>query len=384
MSNTLRWAENLVIGGGLAGAMAAIELARAGRRVTLLERERGPHHKVCGEFLSVEAVEYLERAGVSPITLGAEPIRLVRLCAGRGMAEAELPFTALSLSRRVLDEAMLRAAAECGCNVIRGACVEQLTRHSGQSIAKLADGSSIHAQTALIATGKHDLRSCRREGGKQTDLVGFKMHWRLTAAQTRELRDAMDLFLFRGGYGGISLVEREVANLCFVVRRGTLRRLGGFKEVLDSASAQVPHLKMRLAGAEPLWERPLAISPIPYGHLGSVNDGLWRVGDQFAVIPSFTGDGMAIALHSGALAARMILRGETVGEFNNQLGGQLRRGMDLALWLSRTMVSGAGRALAVPAMRMRPSAMRWIAERTRVPESAVAAGEFIEERPYCA
>lgn len=194
----------------------------------------------------------------------------------------------------------------------------------------------------------------------------------------------MELFLFRGGYGGISLVEHDVANLCFVVQRRTLRRMGGFEEALDSATAQIPQLKMRLAGAELLWERPLAISPIPYGHLGSANDGLWRVGDQFAVIPSFTGDGMAIALHSGALAAQMILRGERVEAFNARLDGQLQRGMNLALWLSRAMVSGAGRALAVRAMRMRPNAMRWIAERTRVPKSALTGPEFIAVRPHCA
>ncbi|MFZ0303582.1 MAG: FAD-dependent monooxygenase [Terracidiphilus sp.] len=384
MSDTLRSVDNLVIGGGLAGAMAAIELGRAGRSVTLLERERGPHHKVCGEFLSAEAVEYLERAGVSPVALGAEPIRMVRLCAGRRATEAELPFTAFSLSRYVLDEAMLREAVECGCTLIRGVCAEQLANDRGESIAKLSDGSSIHAQTVVLATGKHDLRGWRREGGRQTDLVGFKMHWRLTAAQTRELREAMELFLFRGGYGGISLVEHDVANLCFVVQRRTLRRMGGFEEALDSATAQIPQLKMRLAGAELLWERPLAISPIPYGHLGSANDGLWRVGDQFAVIPSFTGDGMAIALHSGALAAQMILRGERVEAFNARLDGQLQRGMNLALWLSRAMVSGAGRALAVRAMRMRPNAMRWIAERTRVPKSALTGPEFIAVRPHCA
>jgi flavin-dependent dehydrogenase len=372
MSDSSRSVENLVIGGGLAGTMAAIELARAGRDVTLVERERGAHHKVCGEFLSAEAVAYLERAGVSPVALEAAPIRTVRLCAGRRTAEAELPFPALSLSRYVLDEAMLRTAAECGCDVIRGACVERLARNGGEFIARLGDGSDIHAQAAVLATGKHDLRGWQREGGKQSNLVGFKMHWRLAQAQTRGLREGTELFLFRGGYGGILLVEREVANLCFVVQRRMLRRLGGFKQVLDSAAAQIPHLKNRLSCAEPLWERPLAISPIPYGRLGSANDGLWRVGDQFAVIPSFTGDGMAIALHSGALAAQMILRGESVEAYDQRLGAQLQGGMSLALWLSRAMVSGAGRALAVPAMTMRPGAMRWIAERTRVPKNALA------------
>jgi flavin-dependent dehydrogenase len=384
MCGAPRSVENLVIGGGLAGTMTAIELARAGRGVALIERARGPHHKVCGEFLSAEAVEYLERAGVSPVALDAAPIHMVRLCVARRATETRLPFPALSLSRYVLDEAMLRAAAECGCDVIRGAYVDQLARDGGEFLARLGDGSRIRAQSQVLATGKHEVRGFPREGGKQADLVGFKMHWRLAAAQTRELRETMELFLFRGGYGGISLVEREAANLCFVVRRGTLQRLGGFKEVLDSVLAQNSRLKMRLSGAEPLWDRALAISPIPYGHLGSANDGLWRVGDQFGVIPSFTGDGMAIALHSGALAAQMILRGEPLEAFNTRLGGQLKSGMNLALWLSRAMVCGAGRAMAVPAMALRPGAMRWIAERTRVPKNALARPGSIAERPHIA
>jgi flavin-dependent dehydrogenase len=371
MIETVRSAEILVIGGGLAGSMAAIELARAGRGVLLIEREACAHHKVCGEFLSAETLEYLNLAGVSPIALGAAPIGSVRLCAGRKTAVVELPFTALSLSRYVLDEAMLAAAANRGCNVIRGAAVERLAREGTEWNATLGDGRSTRAQTTLFANGKHDLRGWARGASKQSDLVGFKMHWRLAPAQTRELREWMELFLFPGGYGGLSLVEREIANLCFVVKRGTLQQLGGYREVLEAILEESHDLTRRLAGAEPLWSRPLAISPIPYGHLNDMADGAWRVGDQFAVIPSFTGDGMAIALHSGAIAAEMILRGEPADAFNARLGPQLRPGMNIALLLSRAMVSAAGRALAVPVMKARPAAMQWIATRTRVPQSAM-------------
>ena len=380
MNDALREVDNLIVGGGPAGAMAAIELARAGRDVTLLERERGSHHKVCGEFLSAEAVGYLARAGISATELGAAPICFVRLSVGGKMVESALPFPALSLSRFALDEALLRAAAACGCNVVRGALVERLESESAWK-ATVSGGRAVRARTAVLATGKHDLRGWGRDAGRQGDLVGFKMHWRLAAAQTRELREWMDLFLFGGGYGGISLVEGEVANLCFVAKRETLRRLGGFRQVLNSAIEQLPRLKARLTGAEPLWDRPLAISPIPYGRLGGASEGLWRVGDQFAVIPSFTGDGMAIALHSGALAAHAIARGEPAEAFGAGLHAQLRGGMNLALWLSRAMVSAAGRALAVPALHLRPSAMQWIAERTRVPGFALLPEALITNCP---
>jgi flavin-dependent dehydrogenase len=89
--------DNLVIGGGLAGSMAAIRLAAAGRQVTLLEKESCAHHKVCGEFLSPEAVGYLNQVGINPLDLGASTIRFVRLSSKQKAVETALPFTALSL-----------------------------------------------------------------------------------------------------------------------------------------------------------------------------------------------------------------------------------------------------------------------------------------------
>lgn len=187
--------------------MLAIRLASAGREVTLLEKERAAHHKVCGEFLSREAVEYLRAAGIEPLRLGAATIRSIRLSVMRKVVEAALPFTALSLSRHVLDEAMLARAAECGCNVVRGAFVESLVNRDGLWHAQLRGGDSWCAPTAFLASGKHDLRGIDRAPFAQGDLVGFKLHWRLSAAQTEALRETMELFLFPGGYGGLALVE---------------------------------------------------------------------------------------------------------------------------------------------------------------------------------
>jgi flavin-dependent dehydrogenase len=113
-------AEVAVIGGGLAGASFAARLADAGRAVLLIEREAGPHDKVCGEFLSREAVLYLSALGIDLATLGAVPIGNLGIAAGGASVLTRLPFQAKSLSRRVLDEAVLRRAAEAGAQVLRG------------------------------------------------------------------------------------------------------------------------------------------------------------------------------------------------------------------------------------------------------------------------
>jgi flavin-dependent dehydrogenase len=364
---------NLVIGGGLAGSMVAIRLAATGRQVTLLEKESAAHHKVCGEFLSPEAVEYLNQVGINPLDLGAATIRFVRLSSKQRAVETALPFTALSLSRFALDEALLSRAEERGCKVQRGSFVEQLNIQDNLWFAQLRGGESVCAHTVFLANGKHDIRGWERAHTGQGDLVAFKLHWQLDPAQTDMLREFIELFLFPRGYGGLSLVERDVANLCLVVRQAELRRIGGWQELLASVLDDNRHLKQRLQGAKALWDRPLAISSIPYGHLAGQPFCLWCVGDQAAVIPSFTGDGMSIALHSAALATEMYLAGESAEQYNHRLHAQLSLEMKLATGLSRTMVTSAGRSLALCGLTLFPNAMRWIAASTRIPKQALLA-----------
>jgi flavin-dependent dehydrogenase len=373
MSATVRNVDNLVIGGGPAGAMVALRLAAAGRNVVLIEKESGLHHKVCGEFLSREAVDYLRQAGIDPLELGANVISNLRLSTGNRLIAAPLPFHALSLSRRILDDALLARVEENGCQIQRGTAVETLTPDGDQWTASLGNGDSLRASNVFLATGKHDLRGLPRSAGKQSDLVGFKMHWQLASAQLRILRDCMELYLFPGGYGGLSLIEGDIANLCLVVRRSTLRRLGGWQDLLASIHCGNRHLRQILKGAAALWQRPLAISPIPYGYLVRESAGVWCVGDQAAVIPSFTGDGISIALHSAALAAQMFLAGSSAADYNRILRAQLTRPMTLATSLSRAAVTAAGRAAAIAALTIAPNAMRWVAASTRIPQSSLVS-----------
>jgi flavin-dependent dehydrogenase len=364
--------DALIVGGGPAGGALAAALAGAGRSVVLLERETGPHDKVCGEFLSREAVLYLNALGIDPAALGACRIHSLRLSAGTGVAAVKLPFTALSLSRRALDHALLKRAAEAGADVRLGARVQALEGDDGAWRARLSGGGEVQGQAAFLATGKHDLRGWSRPEGLQPDLIGFKMHMRLSASEAAELAGHVELTLFRGGYAGLEPVEGGRANLCLLVRRSRYAALGQqWDALMDAMRTDNALLARRLEGAEPCWERPLAIYSIPYGHVRRTGDGPWRLGDQAAVIPSFAGDGMSIALHSARLAATYFINGETAAAYQRRMARDVGTAVRAATLLSQLSVHAPGRALIGWGASRLPRIMASVAALTRVPSGAL-------------
>lgn len=356
----------VVIGGGLAGAAAATHLARAGHEVLLLERERGPHDKVCGEFLSFEAQDDLRALGVDLEALGAIPIGTVAVARKLWRTEAPIRFGALSLSRRVLDEAVLTQAIEAGVEVRRGVRVTTLERAGAGWAVGTDAGGTLEARHLFLATGKHDLRGWRRPPGRQPDLIGFKMYWSLV--NSRQLDGCVELHLFPGGYAGLQMVEGQRANLCLVIRKATFAALGGRWEALLSYLHETcPSLSAQLRGAVPCQARPLAIAAIPYGLVQEQSCGVWRLGDQAAVIPSFTGEGMSLALHGARLASAFFETGRSAEDFQRRLAQDFRaqvRGSTLA---SRALVAPLPQT--VIGRTLTPALMRWLLGVTRIRQS---------------
>ncbi len=357
--------EAAIIGGGPAGAATALLLARAGRDVVLLEREAGAHDKVCGEFISHEAAAYLDGLGIGVLGLGAAPIGGVRL-AGRQVSDAALPFAAFSLSRRRLDEALLQAAGAAGVEVRRGVKATGVeARGEGWRIG-LDRADPLDARAVFLAVGKHNLKGRPRPPGLQNDLVAFKMHLRLAPAQIAALGDRVELCLFPGGYAGLEPIEDGLANLCLVARKQALPRGDIWPGLLRAMGQACPLLAERLEGAHALWPRPLTIAAIPYGLVQHRSDGLWRLGDQAAVIPSFAGDGLAIALHSAHAAAGAYLAGQDARTFQADLARDLRAQVTGAALLSQALVRPWGQALIGAAVRLEPRLLAATASLTRI------------------
>ena len=352
----------------MAGCAVSIALARKGRSVTLIEREPTPRHKVCGEFLSGEALEDLHALGIDVASLGAVPLDYVRLAAARRAAEAPLPFRAASLTRKALDTALIAEAVAAGVRVERGRGVKALCRTTkNQWQAVLDDGTTFEAPTAFLATGKHDMRGYARPKDSH-HWVAFKMYYRLSPTQMNDLQGASELTLYSGGYGGIQPVEDGIANFCSVVKQSYFAKAGlRWEGLIAKMQQDCPHLAMRLDGAEPLLNKPIAITHIPYGYMRRVTeDGLYCIGDQAAVIPSFTGDGISIALHTARRASAAYLAAEPAPIFQAKLRSAMLPQMRLAQLAASGLNSSLARAILPFGLRVWPGAMRMTARLTRV------------------
>lgn len=361
----------LVAGGGLAGAAAAALLARAGTEVTLIERALGPMDKICGEFLSREAVSFLTGLGLDLRALGGEPIDHVRLVHGARAVTAALPFTGIGLSRLVLDEALLRHAEACGARVLRGQSVQGVTVGTDHVRVDMDGKESLRGRALLLATGKHALRGMPRLEAPLNGLIGLKMYFQLQAPARASLSGHVELILFPGGYAGLQMVEGGRANLCLLVQKESFRRLGGWDRLLHWLCETSPFLAARLAGAVPLLKAPLAIARIPYGfvHRAAGPDRVFRIGDQAGVIASFTGDGMAIALHSAGRAAAAIQRGEGAAAYHKALARDLTKQIGRADRLYRLAARPRTQTLLFTAAHLWPGSLAWAARATRVTET---------------
>lgn len=375
-----RSADAIVIGGGVAGSTAAYHLARTARSVLLLEKEREPHHKVCGEFISPEAVPLLHEMGIDLDRLGASLIDRCRLYSDRFSSPVSLPAPARGLSRFALDEALLARAEEQGARLHRGIQVAGFHKDPASPRFRVTTPQGDFFSNVLyVATGKHDLKSVHLRQGKGRAMVGFKIHLRLSPENQPEFKTQIGLFFYKGGYAGISPVEEGRSNLCFILEKRIVRNLGGrFESVLGYLQSRNRSLKKVLKDAEWLWLKPVVVGYIPYGylyrpdpHLRQIDHetGIFYLGDQTAVIPSFTGEGISIALWTAKLAASGGSSGGFISEaeFYRRTREAFGSNIDLGIWMHRLLSLPGFLDLVVGFNRWFPQTGNLIFQKTRPP-----------------
>jgi flavin-dependent dehydrogenase len=313
----MRRTAALIVGGGPAGSAAAITLARGGLAPTLIERTVGAHDVVCGGFLGWDALAALARLGIAVEALGARPIQRLRLVAAGRQVETRLPRPAAGLSRLTLDAAMLAAAANAGAEVVRGRAVRNADADA--RTVRLHDNTELATDALFLATGKHELRGVARPlaGHGEPPAIGLRAALPASPVLAEALTGMIELHLFDGGYAGLLLQEDGTTNVCLSLSKARMSAAGGVEALVAQVAADMPLLGERLAAAAPLdrtGEEWQAIAGVPYGwRRFETAPGVFRLGDQSAVISSLAGDGVAIALASGVAAATTLLRDGPAG-----------------------------------------------------------------------
>lgn len=309
----------LIVGGGPAGAAAAITLAEAGLRPVIVERTPAPSDMLCGGFLSWNSVRLLKQYGVDPFALGGHAVGLARLFTKRRMVELALPNLSAGLSRRTLDKALLDRATVAGADIRRGIAVRAIE----DGTVRYADGTSQTPAHLILATGKHDVRGLMRPVKSKDATIGLRWRFQSDKALINALSGAIELHLFNHGYAGLILQEDGFANLCLAVRQSAFATAGQRPSALLATMLDdMPVLARRLSGVVP--GDAQAIANIPYGW--SARDDaapLYRVGDQVGVIPSLAGEGVGIALATGAAAAHAILSAIPPRDYQRRCTGRI-------------------------------------------------------------
>jgi len=318
-----------IIGGGLAGLSLGLALRHAGVAVTIFEAGDYPRHRVCGEFISGLSAATLQRLGLVEILadaaqhrevawfFGAEPIRVQRL-----------PTPALGISRHELDQRLSRAFVAAGGELRVRERITDLTPREGR----------------VMATG-------RRRG--RTAWMGLKMH-----VKGLSLNRELEMHLGTDAYVGLSRIEEGTVNVCGLFRRRALCAKGAGLLLGSLQAAQLPALAARIAGATMVPTSFCAVVALDFNAHVPASEGVHLV-DACAMIPPFTGNGMAMAFQTAETALDPLIdyaRGNTTWP-------AICRSIQNALQ-KRFFVRLASAAVLHPFM-LRPSRQRWMAAASR-------------------
>lgn len=324
-TTSARWnADVAIAGGSLAGGALAILLARAGANVLVLEGSTFPRDKLCGEFLSPECWDVLERLGVREAVSvsGYHPVRRVRLTTPRGrVIEAEIAGatdpSGIGLSRSKLDEIVLGRARENGAQVLEGTRVSGPIVCQGRVVGFSARHPSlgvvaVSANVVVAANGRHSAivqqtGLTRVRSRFRPRYFGLKRHVRLNEAIAPEPEETVGLHLLRGGYAGTCRIEGELTNLCALLPESWLRPCrGNLDRLVSGVFPRNPHLGRFWESARPVGEWK-TVSGVRVEASSARLPGIFYAGDCRGTVDPLGGQGMTMALLGAELLAPFVL-----------------------------------------------------------------------------
>lgn len=295
----------IIIGGGLAGLICSIQLAKAGFEVKVIERKNYPFHKVCGEYVSNEVLPFLQSIGLNPENWGAAKISKLKITSPQGKhLENDLVLGAFGVSRYRFDLECFLLAKSLGVEFLLETKVLDV-----QFLEKQFQVSTPHETlTADLVIGSFGKRSNldqklqRKFFYQRSPYMGVKYH-----IKTDFPDNLIQLDNFEGGYCGMSKIEDDLYCLCYLTENQNLKKFGSIAEMEENVLQKNPHLKKTFNEAEFVWDKPETINEISFEQKSLVENHILMCGDSAGMIAPLCGNGMAMAIHSAKILADEII-----------------------------------------------------------------------------
>ena len=330
-----------VIGGGLAGLSLSILLSKSGYKTILFEKEKYPFHKVCGEYISLESWNFIEKLGLNLSQLHLPIIKKLMVSSSHGsFIKSNLDLGGFGISRYSLDNKLQEIAVENGVTICEETKVNEVIFNEEKFTIKYND-EEINASLVAGSFGKRsnlDIKWKRdfvkQKNNKLNNYVGVKYH-----IKTEFADDTIALHNFTNGYCGISKIEDDKCCLCYLTTAQNLKdNYNSIKKMEQNILYKNPFLKKIFSESEFLYKEPVTISQISFDKKTQIEGHVLMMGDAAGMITPLCGNGMSMAFHSAKIAfenvhlflSKKISRGEMeikyADEWQKQFGKRLRNG----------------------------------------------------------
>jgi flavin-dependent dehydrogenase len=295
----------VIIGGGLAGLTSAIHLSKSGLKVTLIEKNEYPKHKVCGEYISNEVLPYFKWLGLEIFDLQPSHISKMEFSTVKGkIISGHLPLGGFGISRYILDNYLYQKAIENGCQIIQDTVME-IQFIENEFCVFTSNAIEFKSKIVLGAFGKRsniDQKLNRDFIQKNSPWLAVKAHY-----SGNFPNDLVGLHNFKGGYCGVSKVESNKINICYLADYDTFKQHKNIEEFQSKVVCKNPHLKAIFENSTILFEKPITISQISFEKKEAVENHILMIGDTAGLIHPLCGNGMAMAIHSAKIVSELII-----------------------------------------------------------------------------
>ena len=296
----------IIVGGGLAGLTSAIHLSKFKKQVLVIEKQSYPKHKVCGEYISNEVIPYLNSLEIDPIKEGAKKINKVHVSTTNGsLIKGDLPLGGFGMSRYFFDNLLLKKACLNGVKVIKDS-VMSIIFQNDIFIIKTKSSDIFKSKIAIGAYGKRsdlDIKMNRKFIRKKSPYLAVKSH-----AKGKFPDDLIGLHNFKGGYCGVSKVENNSINLCYITEYSSFKKHKNISDFQKQVVFKNKHLRKIFKESTSLFKKSLTISQISFETKNPIENHIIMCGDTAGVIHPLCGNGMGMAILSSKLASELIIQ----------------------------------------------------------------------------